>query len=72
MMTAYEVIQKQEEYRERTIQECIRMLEIGYSKQRIAEELGVPNVEATAIIKIAKRRMDSVKANKKPIERRWF
>lgn len=75
LMTASEVVAKQEEYRERTILKVAELTEKGFSNAEISEEVGISFHEVNAIQKIVKRRLkkESPPYQKLyPIERRYF
>lgn len=79
--TGIDVIHKQEAYRELTISEVVEMMEIGYSKEKIAEEVGISQHEVAGIQRIVERRLKAKgkkknkrgrKANYSIFERRYF
>lgn len=55
-MTGVQVVEKQEEYREQTMNEVVRMMNEGIAKAEVAEALAISNAEVDAIMKEAKRK----------------
>ncbi len=55
-MTAYEVINKQEDYRRETIRMVRDLYEKGLSVEQIAEQVGIGKTEANAVLKINRSR----------------